>query len=55
MASRSLLRDAAILVGVLTMLTMLALGQIAATVLIMVPMVFLFFGRRPERSGENSD
>ena len=44
-----------ILVGVLTMLTMLALGQVAATVLIMVPLVFLFFGRHPERGGENRD
>jgi len=42
----SLLRDALIFIGVLAILTLLAAGQIAATVLIMVPMVFLLFGKR---------
>jgi hypothetical protein len=44
--SPSLLRDAVTLLGILAILTLLAMGQIAATVLIMVPMVFLFFGKR---------
>lgn len=43
---RRLLRDALILLGVLAILSLLAAGQIAATVLIMVPMVFLIFGER---------
>jgi hypothetical protein len=43
--TRSYLRDMLILTGVLAILTLLALGQIAATVLIMVPLVFLFFGK----------
>jgi hypothetical protein len=55
MANRPFIRDALILIGVLAILTMLALGQIAATVLIMVPMVFLLFGKRPEQRGENRE
>jgi hypothetical protein len=35
-------------VCVLAILTLLARGHIAATVLIMVPLVFLIFGRRPD-------
>jgi len=45
--AHKLIVDALILVGILAMLTFLARGQIAATVLIMVPMVFLMFGKRP--------
>jgi hypothetical protein len=52
--TRSRLRDVLILVGVLAILTLLAVGQIAATVLIMVPMVFLLFGKRPE-AGDHQD
>ena len=46
--TKTILRDALILCGVLAILTLLALGQIAASVLIMVPMVFLFFGKRQD-------
>ena len=45
---RRLIRDALLVLGVLTILSLLAHGQIAATVLVMVPMVFLAFGRRPD-------
>jgi hypothetical protein len=45
---RALIREALIVVCVLTILTLLARGHIAATVLIMVPLVFLIFGRRPD-------
>jgi hypothetical protein len=51
--TKSLLRDGLILLGVLAMLTLLAIGQIAAVVLIMVPMVFLFFGKRHQNEGES--
>lgn len=46
-----LIRDGLILLGVLAILTLLAHGQVAATVLILLPMVFLIFGRRngPDR------
>ncbi len=44
--TRKLVIDALTLLGVLAMLTLLARGQIAATVLIMVPMVFVLFGKR---------
>jgi len=50
--TRALLRNALIFVGVLAILTLLAIGQIAATVLFMVPMVFLFFGKRPDGGSE---
>jgi len=43
---RTLINDALVLVGVIAILTLLAHGQIAATVLIMMPMVFLMFGSR---------
>jgi hypothetical protein len=43
-----LIRDALLVLGVLTILSLLAHGQVAATVLILVPMVFLAFGRRPD-------
>jgi hypothetical protein len=45
--TRKLAVDALTLLGILAILTLLAKGQIAATVLIMVPMVFLIFGKRP--------
>ncbi|MFY9976133.1 MAG: hypothetical protein WAK53_17905 [Chromatiaceae bacterium] len=45
---RSLIRDALMVAGVLAILTLLAHGQIAATVLIMVPLVFVAFGHRPD-------
>jgi hypothetical protein len=41
-----LIKDALVLLGVLAILTLLARGQIAATVLIMMPMVFLVCGAR---------
>jgi hypothetical protein len=44
--ARRLIRDGLTVIGVLAILTLLAHGQIAATVLIMLPMVFLIFGRR---------
>jgi hypothetical protein len=44
---KTLLKDTLILAGVLAILTRLALGKIAATILIMMPMVFLLFGRAP--------
>ncbi len=34
--------------GVLAILTLLAHGHVAATILVMVPLVFLAFGRRPD-------
>lgn len=48
---RRLIRDGLIAIGVLAILTLLAHGQVAATVLILLPMVFLIFGRRngPDR------
>jgi len=48
---RRLIADALLFVGVLLILTLLAHGQIAAVVLILLPMVFLIFGRRngPDR------
>lgn len=45
--TKNLLRDGLTLVGVLAILTLLAHGQIAATVLIMVPLMFVWFGRSP--------
>lgn len=45
---RTLIRDALIVAGVLAILTLLAHGQVAATILVMVPLVFLVFGRRPD-------
>ena len=45
--TRKLTHDALAVAGFLTIFTLLARGQIAATVLIVVPMVFLLFGRRP--------
>jgi len=53
--TRALLRDALILVGVIAMLTLLAIGQVAATILIMVPMVFLIFGKRPGTDSRPGD
>ena len=47
--TRTFVKDALILCGVLAILTLLAHGQIAATVLIMLPMVFLVFGMRPKQ------
>jgi len=41
--------DALTLLGILAILALLANGQIAATVLIMGPMVFLVFGKRRDR------
>lgn len=35
-----------IVCGILGILTLLAEGQLAATILLMVPLVFLIFGRR---------
>jgi hypothetical protein len=46
---RKLAVDASILLGVLAILTLLAQGQIAATVLVLVPMIFLVFGKRPRK------
>ncbi|MGE5155717.1 MAG: hypothetical protein ACM3ST_17110 [Bdellovibrio bacteriovorus] len=43
-----LIREALLVLGVLAILSLLAQGQVAATVLIIVPMVFLAFGRRPD-------
>lgn len=40
------IKQALILLGILGILTLLANGQLAATILLMVPMVFLIFGRR---------
>jgi len=45
---RALIRDALIVASVLAILTLLAHGQVAATILVMVPLVFLVFGRRPD-------
>jgi sulfur transfer protein SufE len=45
---RALIRDALIVAGVLAILTLLAHGQVAATILVLVPLVFLVFGRRPD-------
>jgi len=42
---RSLLKDAAILVGILAILTLLYHGQVAASVLIMLPLVLIAFGK----------
>lgn len=47
--SRKLVVDTLTLLGILAILALLASGQIAATVLIMVPMVFLVFGKRRDR------
>jgi hypothetical protein len=44
---KRLIREALLVLCVLAILSLLAQGQVAATVLIMVPMVFLAFGRRP--------
>lgn len=44
---RTVIRDLLIVAAVLAILTLLAHGQLAATVLIMMPLVFLIFGRRP--------
>lgn len=46
--SKRLIREALLVLGVLAILSLLAQGQLAATVLVMVPMVFLAFGRRPD-------
>lgn len=46
--SKRLIRDVLLVLGVLATLSLLAHGQIAATVLILLPMVFLAFGRRPD-------
>jgi hypothetical protein len=35
------------ILGVLAILTLLAHGQVAATVLVMLPLVFVAFGRSP--------
>jgi hypothetical protein len=40
------IRQALILCGTLSILTLLARGFLAATILVMVPMVFLIFGQR---------
>lgn len=42
---KSILADAAMLVGILAILTLLYHGQIAATVLIMLPLVLIAFGK----------
>lgn len=47
--ARRLTVDALTLLGILAVLALLAQGQIAATVLIMVPMVFLIFGKPQDR------
>jgi hypothetical protein len=47
--SASLFKDGLIALGVIATLFLLAAGQVAATVLIMVPMVFLIFGRRQDK------
>lgn len=44
--TQTLIKEILILAGILAILTLLAHGQIAATVLIMMPMVFLIFGNR---------
>lgn len=46
--SQRLIREALLVLGVLAILSLLAQGQVAATVLVMMPMVFLAFGRRPD-------
>ncbi|MEA3277811.1 MAG: hypothetical protein U9Q81_21525 [Pseudomonadota bacterium] len=46
--TKKLLSDALILIGILLILTLLANGQIAASVLIIMPMVFLIFGSRKQ-------
>ena len=46
--AHALIRDALMAACVLAILTLLAHGQVAAPVLIMVPLVFLAFGRRPD-------
>jgi hypothetical protein len=43
--SRRLIADGLIILGVLAILSLLAAGQIAATVLVMLPLVFVAFGR----------
>lgn len=45
--ARALIRDALIVACVLAILTLLAHGQVAATILLLMPLVFLAFGRRP--------
>jgi sulfur transfer protein SufE len=45
---KRILRDALLVLGVLAILSLLAHGQVAATVLIIMPMIFLAFGRRPD-------
>lgn len=45
---KRLIREALLVLGFLAILSLLAHGQVAATVLIMVPMVFVAFGRRPD-------
>lgn len=42
---KTLLADAAMLVGILAILTLLYHGQVAATVLIMLPLVLIAFGK----------
>jgi hypothetical protein len=44
--TKTRIRQALMLCGFLGILTLLAKGQLAATVLLMVPMVFLIFGQR---------
>ena len=45
----SLLRNALTLLGFITILFMLAAGQIAATLLIALPLAFVIFGKRQDR------
>lgn len=45
---KSLLKDAAMLTGILAVLTLLYFGQVAATVLIMLPLVLIAFGKRQD-------
>jgi hypothetical protein len=43
--SRRLITDGCMILGVLAILSLLAAGQIAATVLVTLPLVFVAFGR----------